>query len=282
MKRKTLSAVVVFGLIFLGLVSGMSSLAADTPNENAYRVETVAHRGAAGYAPECTMAAFQLSFEMKADYLELDVQLTIDGKLVVIHDITVDRTTDGVGYVGGLTFEEIRMLDAGSWFSEEFAGEQIPTLDEVLDEFRGKIGILIEIKSPELYPGIELEVANKLIERNMHKPENEKIIVQSFGFDSMKLFHEILPEIPIGVLTYSAAHHTDEMLEDFMTYADYVNPYKSWITPAFVDRIHAYGMGVMPWTVRDPAEVAALLEAFVDGIITDYPDYPPRNKYKPK
>src|SRR5699024_7283151 len=119
-----------------------SALAAPVPSEISMQEQqkmiNVAHRGASGHAPENTMAAFQKGFEMKADYIEIDVQMTKDGELIVIHDTTVDRTTNGTGNVGDLTFEEIKQLDAGSWFSDEYAGEKIPTFEEILDEFRGK------------------------------------------------------------------------------------------------------------------------------------------------
>lgn len=247
-------------------------------DKNADKVITVAHRGASGYAPENTMAAFEKAVEMKADYIELDVQLSKDGQLVVIHDTTVDRTTDGTGKVGSLTLEELRKLDAGSYFGPEFAGERIPTLEEVLDAFRGKTGILIEIKAPHLYPGIEQKVADALVERNMDKPENGKIIVQSFDFNSLKKFHHILPDVPIGVLTSGASHLTDPMLQEFKTFADYVNPNLAYVNKDLVNRIHALNMGIMAWTVRDQSQVGPLLEAGVDGIITDYPDYVPHHK----
>lgn len=105
------------------------------------QITTVAHRGASSYAPENTMPAFEKSVDMKAEMLEVDVQMSKDGELVVIHDHTIDRTTDGRGAVKDLTYEEIRNLDAGNHFSKEFAGEKIPTLSEVLDEYRGKFDI---------------------------------------------------------------------------------------------------------------------------------------------
>ncbi len=259
-------------------------------NANSYRVQDIAHRGGAAYAPENTMAAFMNAFLLKADYFELDVAMTKDGVLVVIHDDTVDRTTDGTGKVAELTYDYIRTLDAGSWFSPEFAGEHVPTLGEVLNTFRGKIGILIEIKDPSIYPGIEQKVADELTKRNMDKPENGKIIVQSFDWGSMQLFHEILPDVPVGVLAYLAAQVTDEALAEAATYADYVNPMLGdpnyppiydRVTPALIDRIHDYGMGILVWTVDTPADIAWLVKAHVDGIITDNPDYVPRNKVRP-
>ncbi|MDF2682031.1 MAG: glycerophosphodiester phosphodiesterase [Brevibacillus sp.] len=270
--KKTLLA----ATLLTGLIQPMAVFAA--PSEKADRVDTIAHRGASGYAPENTMAAFRKAVKMKADYIEIDVQATKDGKLVVIHDTTVDRTTDGTGKVSSFTLDEIRSLDAGSFFGPDFAGERIPTFEEVLDEFRGKTGILIELKAPELYPGIEEQVAAALSERNMDKPENEKIIVQSFNFDSMKTFHELLPDIPVGVLTSNKDDLTDEKLKEFAAYADYVNPTQKLVTEDLVNRIHDLDMQISVWTVRKPEEVEPLLKAGVDDIITDYPDYVPRNK----
>ncbi|WP_028785041.1 glycerophosphodiester phosphodiesterase [Thalassobacillus devorans] len=246
----------------------------DIATKEQKQVLNIAHRGASGYAPENTMAAFEKAVDMKADMFELDVQMSKDGELVVIHDTTVDRTTDGTGSVKNLTLEELKSLDAGSWFGETFAGETIPTLGEVLDEYRGKTGILIELKSPSLYPGIEQKVADELKARKLDKPENEKIIVQSFDHESVRKFHDILPEVPAGVLLgYNPDGISDEQLERFQKYADYVNPSKSMIDASLVERIHDFDMKTHPWTVRDRESANFLLEVGADGIITDYPDY---------
>ncbi|MFC4559484.1 glycerophosphodiester phosphodiesterase [Virgibacillus kekensis] len=238
------------------------------------QIINVAHRGASAHAPENTMAAFQKAVEMKSDYIEIDVQMTEDEELVVIHDTTVDRTTNGTGAVGDLTLEEIRMLDAGSWFSEEFAGEKIPTFEEVLDAFRGKVGILIELKSPGLYPGIEEEVAETLKERNMDRANNEKIIIQSFNHESMKQSKALLPEIPHGVLAGTSwADVTDEQLAAFATYADYFNPNQNIVTLELVNRVHVAGMQMMPYTSRSQEQADRLFHLGVDGIITDYPEH---------
>ncbi|MDP4549529.1 glycerophosphodiester phosphodiesterase family protein [Alkalihalobacillus macyae] len=240
-------------------------------SKNGQYVQTVAHRGASGYAPENTMAAFEKAVKMKADYIEIDVQQTKDGELIVIHDTSVERTTDGSGMVKDLTLEELKQLDAGSWFGEEFAGEKLPTLAEVLDAYRGKSGILIELKSPSLYPGIEENVVAELTKRNMDKPNNNKIILQSFDHESVETFHSILPSVPTGVLvSYTMS---DNNLRDVSRFADYVNPGKWLITSDYVDRIHDNGMLAQTWTVRDKESVEPLIQAGVDGIITDYPDY---------
>ncbi|WP_071460874.1 glycerophosphodiester phosphodiesterase [Bacillus massilinigeriensis] len=237
------------------------------------KIDNVAHRGASGYAPENTIAAFDKAVDMKADYIEIDVQRSKDGKLVIIHDTTVDRTTNGTGAVKDLTLEQLRSLDAGSFKGPEFTGEKIPTFEEVLDRYRGKAGILIELKAPEKYPGIEEEVAHLLKVRNLDKPRNNKIIIQSFNFDSVKKTNQLLPNVPVGVLTSSRTHTTDQALKEFATYADYFNPSYGIVTKELVDKVHGLGMGISSWTVRTPEAAQFLIDMKVDAIITDYPDY---------
>jgi glycerophosphoryl diester phosphodiesterase len=234
----------------------------------------VAHRGASGHARENTMVAYHKGVEMKADYIEIDVQMTKDGELIVIHDITVNRTTDGTGYVGDLTFEEIRQLDAGSWFGEDFAGEKMPTFEEILDAFRDKVGILIELKVPELYPGIEEKVAEALTERNMYQPNNDKIIIQSFNHESMKKSKELLPHISHGVLVGMGwADVTQEQLAEFATYADYFNPNMMIVTPELVNAVHRVGMELYSYTSRSQEQASHLFDLDVDGIITDFTEH---------
>lgn len=255
---------------------------AQEPAVKPKKVDVIAHRGASGYAPENTMAAFDKALQMKADYIELDVQMSKDGELVIIHDTTVNRTTDidlvlPVA-VKDLTLAELRKLDAGSFFGPQFAGERIPTFEEVLDRYKGKIGMLIELKEPARYPGIEGKVSAALKERRMDKPKNGKIIVQSFDFNSVYKIHQLLPSMPTGVLTSKAADLTDAKLKEFSSYAKYVNANLKNVAadPTLVPRIHALGMKITPWTVRSRDEVPPLLKAGVDGIVTDFPDYVPK------
>ncbi|MEH7493808.1 glycerophosphodiester phosphodiesterase [Neobacillus niacini] len=268
-KAFVIGAGLTFSLLFSPF---QQAFAAETTGE-LRKVDNVAHRGATGYAPENTIAAFDKGVEMKADYIEIDVQRSKDGELVIIHDNTVDRTTDGTGYVKDLTFGQIRSLDAGSWKGEKFTGEKIPTFDEILDRYHGKTGILIELKSPELYPGIEAQVAQELKERNLDKPQNEKIIIQSFNFESMKITNSLLPKVPIGVLTSNRAHTTEQALQEFATYADYFNPSYGIVSKELVDQVHSLGMKIQSWTVRSHEAAQFLLDMNVDGIITDYPDF---------
>ncbi|WP_338788703.1 glycerophosphodiester phosphodiesterase [Metabacillus sp. FJAT-53654] len=273
-KKLLIGAGVAFTLLFSPL---HQTFAAESIGD-LRKVDIVAHRGAAGYAPENTIAAFDKAVEMKADYIEIDVQRSKDGELVIIHDTSVNRTTDGTGKVGDLTFTELRSLDAGSWKGEQFKGEKIPTFAEILDRYHGKVGILIELKAPELYPGIEESIAQELTARNLDVPQNEKIIIQSFNFESMKIMNELLPKVPIGVLTSSKLHTTPEALQEFSTYADYFNPSYGIVTKDLVDQVHSIGMKISSWTVRSQEAADFLLEMDVDAIITDYPDYvDPRN-----
>ncbi len=279
MKKLNKKLLIGTGVAFSLLFSPFSQTFAEEPTAGERKqVDNVAHRGAAGYAPENTIAGFDLAVDMKADYIEIDVQRSKDGELVVIHDTTVDRTTDGTGKVGDLTLEQLQSLDAGSWKGEKFAGEPIPTFEEILDRYHGKVGILIELKAPELYPGIEGQVAEALKERNLDKPQNEKIILQSFNFESMKKMDQLLPEVPVGVLTSNRALTTPEELKEISTYAEWFNPSYGIVTEEVVNEVHAQGMQIGSWTVRSQEAADFLFDMKVDAIITDYPDYvDPRN-----
>jgi glycerophosphoryl diester phosphodiesterase len=279
MKKMSKKLLVGTGVAFSLLFSPFSQAFAEEPTAGERKqVDNVAHRGATGYAPENTIAGFDLAVDMKADYIEIDVQRSKDGELVIIHDTTVDRTTDGTGKVGDLTLQQLQDLDAGSWKGESFAGESIPTFEEILDRYHGKVGILIELKAPELYPGIEEQVAEALKERNLDQPQNEKIIIQSFNFESMKKTDKLLPKVPVGVLTSNRTHTTAEALKEFSTYAEWFNPSYGIVTEEVVDQVHAQGMQIGSWTVRSQEAADFLYEMNVDAIITDYPDYvDPRN-----
>ncbi|MBM7634963.1 glycerophosphodiester phosphodiesterase [Geomicrobium sediminis] len=236
-------------------------------------VTNVAHRGASGHAPENTIAAFDKAVEIGADYIEVDVHMSKNNEVVVIHDATVNRTTDGEGRVNDFTLRELHQLDAGSWFSDEYKGEQIPTLGEVLDRYLGEIGILIEVKDPANYNNMERFVAIELIKRQLRKPTDEEVIVQSFDHASMERFHNILPDVPIGVLVSNNPNGiSDEQLKAFQTYADYTNPNHLMVDQDLVTRIQDHGMQISTWTVNDPNRMEELVEYGVDGIITDFPD----------
>lgn len=235
------------------------------------QVAVVAHRGASEYAPENTMAAFYKAMDMGADYVELDVQRTKDGELVVIHDPEVDRTTNGTGNVKDLMLDEIQTLDAGSWLAPEFSGEKVPLLEDVLEEFHGKVGILIELKLPERYPGIEEELANVLKKLGLFDGQ-QGIIIQSFSYASVQRSKTLLPDIPHGVLAGMALKNiTDEELGSFAEYTDYFIANQNMLTSELIRRIHSKGMRAWAYTTRTEKQAERLLSLGADGIITGNP-----------
>ncbi len=161
------------------------------------RPYAVGHRGAMGHAPENTLASFRKGFELGAPLLELDIHLSADGQIVVIHDETVDRTTNGSGRVCDLSAADIRRLDAGSWFSAEFAGEPLPLLDEVLEWAHGRVGLVIELKlGPVWYPGIEEALVTLL---RQHGAEAEVLAI-SFDHIAVRRVKQVAPAVKTAVM----------------------------------------------------------------------------------
>ena len=231
----------------------------------------VAHRGASSLAPENTFSAFDLAVSLGADYIELDVQMTSDGELVVIHDVTVDRTTNGKGRVKNLTYEELAALDAGSWFGPKFHGERVPKLEAVLDRYAGKIGIMIELKKPSIYPDVEEELAKVLAPRtSIESPP--KIIVQSFNKQSIKEFHELAPTIPTGIIIgTSTEFSSEEELFAVDGFASFINPSTSLVNENFMKQAREKNLNVFTWTVSDSRTAQTLRKLNVNGIVTNYP-----------
>lgn len=265
---------ILLGLLLVLVFLPLTDVSAQGKLEGVYQPLNIAHRGASGYAPENTFAAFDKAVEMKADFFELDVQMSKDGHLVVIHDPTVDRTTDGRGRVRDLTLAALKKLDAGSWFHGSFAGERIPTLDEILDRYSGKIGLFIELKKPELYPGIEEKVAQALKSRKLDQQSDGKIIVSSFNHRSVQRYHRLQPSVPVGViLRFSPSGISDRQLRSVSEYASFINVNKRMVDSSLVDRVHRLGMKIGAGTVRKKAWAKRLKSLGVDGIVTDFPDF---------
>ncbi|MCE4956347.1 glycerophosphodiester phosphodiesterase [Macrococcoides caseolyticum] len=267
--KKTLVSSMIIASIVLPATPGYAV------SHSEQKVMNIAHRGASGYAPENTLAAYDQAVAMNADYFEIDLQLTKDGHLVSIHDTTLARTTNGHGFVGATTLSKIKALDAGSYFDPKFSNEKVPTFDEILKRYKGaRTGILVEVKSPELYPGIENKIKSALEQYHLTNGANNKIIIQSFNHDYIKKSKALLPNIKHGVLVSAASLKTsDAHLKAFRRYADYYNPSYKLINKDLVDRAHRIGLKVEPYTIRNQEQIAPLMAAGVDGIITDYPDY---------
>ena len=223
----------------------------------------IAHRGASAVFPENTLAAFRGAIEMGAHLCELDVQYTADHALVVIHDDTVDRTTDGTGAVANLMLTQLKRLDAGWLFRDKGrGGERISTLDEVFAATIGRCGLNIELKTI----GCEREVAGLI--RKWHAAETA--MVSSFEYEALRTLHKIDSNVRLAVL---AEKNPAEMLDEATRLHAYsVNPRFDMVTPELCARAHALGLKILPWTVDVPELMRLLIEYGVDGIMTDHPD----------
>ncbi|MEQ3554448.1 glycerophosphodiester phosphodiesterase family protein [Pseudonocardia nematodicida] len=243
--------------------------AAPLPDGNG--VEVVAHRGASADAPENTLAAVEEAIAQDADSIEVDVQRTADGHLVLLHDVTLTRTTDvervfpdrALDPVGEFTLDELKRLDAGSWFGPEFAGEPIPTFDELLERTGDRAALLIELKEPARYPGIGSEVAAAIGD------PRPGVVVQSFDHDVMTAFAAVAPDVPAGWLF--GTRPTTAELDAAAEHADQVNPSFRVVDEALLAAVAERGMQTGVYTVNDEADMRRMIDTGVHRIITDRP-----------
>jgi glycerophosphoryl diester phosphodiesterase len=225
------------------------------------------HRGASAYAPMNTLPAFELAAEQGADGVELDVHLSQDGHLIVLHDFTVDHTTDGQGYARDMTLTQLKKLDAGSWKGEQFKSVRIATLDEVFAAVGQKLYINVEIKSESVETdGVEQQVAECIANNGMA----ERVIVSSFNPLALKRFREIMPEVPIGYLYMAGEQPFAEVMKTLPHEARH--PQHTMIDQDYMVWGRQNGYRVNTWTVNDPARAVELRNMGVDAIITDTPD----------
>lgn len=225
----------------------------------------VAHRGASAVAPENTLAAFRAAVELGADAIELDVQRTADGHVIIMHDPMLDRTTNGRGPVADRSLRSIKALDAGSWFGPAFAGERVPTLEEAVNLVGGRLGLLVEIKQgPRFDETVEAAVVQVLQQR----PGAYE--VSSFDHFSVLRTKALAPELPCGILF--EARLIDPFGAAALARADALHLYWTLITPDFVPEAHRRGHMVVAWTVNDEEAMTRLADSGVDAIVTDRPD----------
>jgi len=229
-------------------------------------VLVIAHRGASGNAPENTMAAFRKAVALGATFVETDLQLSRDARFVAIHDATVNRTTNGQGAVHDMTLAELRKLDAGSWFGSEFAGERIPTLEEIF-EFSKKNDVVfyLEIKPAGSWGG-----EHALIGALRESGEIPRAVVISFDPSIVMGLRKIEPTLMTGLLY-------DGQLENPLEKAVAIGARQlavrgDLVTPAMLAEARKKDLQVVCWTVNHPAHMRMLAAAGVDGIMSDYPD----------
>ncbi len=215
----------------------------------------IAHRGASGYAPENTLKAFRTAWQMSADMVELDAQETSDGHLVCIHDFELPRTTNGEGYVGELTYREIKELDAGQ-------GEKVPLLSEVLDFAKDRIGVNIEVKALN----VEKRILGLVTEREML----DSVMFSSFMHNTVRVIKNLNAYARTAIIL-------SEPRDDAVRYtldlgANAINPPFETLTPELVTGAHEARLEVFPYTMNDASSMRKLLSIGVDGLITDLPD----------
>ncbi|BBI34218.1 glycerophosphodiester phosphodiesterase [Cohnella abietis] len=274
---------VIHALLILsltGIIMGLlgKSVAINKMFNPSLKIATVAHRGASGYAPESTLASYQLAVRMNADYIEMDLQLTADGEIVVMHDETVNRTTDGRGKVMNLTLAEIKVLDAGSWFNkkhpmyarEEYVYEKVPTLREVFEALGKNTSYMLEVKSPEDNPGLEEKMWALVEQFDLV----DHIAVQSFSKDSLKKIREWDKDVPLFQLMWYSrpAHISEASLKEISTYANGIGANFLRINENYVHKVKNAGLLMYPYTVNYQINMSKALEWGADGVHTDYPD----------
>jgi glycerophosphoryl diester phosphodiesterase len=226
----------------------------------------IAHRGASGHAPENTLAAFRKAVALGVSFIETDLQLTHDARLVAIHDDTVNRTTNGQGAVHDLTLEEIRKLDAGSWFGSEFTGERVPTLEEILD-FAKKNDVVFYL---EMKPGGSWGGEHALTAALRESGEIARTVVISFDPAMLTAVRKLEPTMMTGLLY-------DGQLDDPLDKAVEIGARQvavrgDLVTPWLLGQARRRDLQTVCWTVNHAAHMRLLMAAGVDGIMSDYPE----------
>jgi glycerophosphoryl diester phosphodiesterase len=226
----------------------------------------IAHRGASGYAPENTLAAFRKAVAMGLSFIETDLQLSRDARFVAIHDDTVNRTTNGQGSVHDLTLAELRRLDAGSWFGSSFVGERIPTLEEIL-EFAKRHDIVFYL---ELKPGGSWGGEHALIGALRESGEFARVVVISFDSALVAAVRRVEPTLLTGLLSDGQIEKPIEKALEIGARQLVIRG--DLVTPAMIVEAKRNDLQVICWTVNHPAHMRLLASAGVAGIMSDYPD----------
>ncbi|KKK38639.1 glycerophosphodiester phosphodiesterase [Mesobacillus campisalis] len=275
MKGRWFAAVAALAISLSMTAGGEDVLAGDKHRD----VVIVSHRGASGHAPEHTLVSYELGTKMHGDYIEIDLQMTKDGHLIAMHDMRVDRTTNGTGLVKEATLSEIKKLDGGSWFNgkypqfakPEYAGLKVPTLEEVFQKFGKNRSYYIETKSPNVYPGMENELLRLV---NHYQINKNKLLVQSFSSDSLKTMHDLDPSIKlVQLLSYrSNAVISQAEIEEVKTYATGLGANQAYLNEEYVKQVTASGLELHVYTVNDKARMQQLIDWGVTGMFTNFPD----------
>jgi len=233
------------------------------------QIAIVAHRGGSALAPENTLVAFRNALRIGVEMVECDVHLSKDGAVVVMHDPSLERTTNGSGLIADKTLAELKTLNAAAKFGDGAQVERIPTLEEVLDLVKGKARVQIEIKAGT---GIEQKIVDMLHAKDMVS----EVIIISFNFPSINTVKELDKNIATGALVGGLPNDKtpEEIVEHIMetTHADFFLPYYAPVDAALVKAVHARGMKIGVWTVNTSADMRRMADFGIDALTTDRPD----------
>lgn len=238
-------------------------------NHPAHMPKVIGHRGACGSAPENTLASFRRAAELGARAVEFDATISRDGHALVMHDFNVDRCTDGHGPVVLKTLDEINMLDAGDWFAPEFKGERIPLLSDALALVADKgMALNLEIKATL---GWEEPTARAVAATLKDVwPQDARLLVSSMNTLALDVFHDLLPDVPLGLITYAVPEHWRARLEQHHCLS--LHCYHAFVSKELVDAVHASNHRLHVYTVNDEAQAKALFDMGVDALFTDFPE----------
>lgn len=225
-----------------------------------------AHRGASSLAPENTLDAFETALEHGCHWIETDLRITADGRPILLHDDTVDRTTDGRGAINRLSLSEARRLDAGGWFDSRFRNSRIPTLEEALDWALGRCGMNLEIKETER-TGVLIEA---MADRMASRGESDQILFSSFRIEDLRRLRAALPRARLAWLVSRSSRGLSRVLKE--TGIDALHPKNPILTPRLVRRCHRIGLRVHVWVVNRRDRLSELKAMGVDGVMTDDPN----------
>jgi glycerophosphoryl diester phosphodiesterase len=220
----------------------------------------IGHRGACGYEPENTLRSFAKALELGVDIVELDVHVCASGELVVIHDDTVDRTTNGIGRVADKTLAELQTLDAGK-------GEKVPTLREVLDVVNRQCQVNVELKGKDT-----ATLVAKLVDEyvNEHGWQHDDFLVSSFNYKALEKCKELSSHTRMSVLLEEEPSDFHRFIEKFNVYS--VNPSLDFVNQEFVNDAHSHNQRVFVWTVNEPHDIERMKKLGVDGVFSNFPN----------
>lgn len=277
-RRSTVLATVLVAPI-LALAGQADLVPAAATGPGGRPVDVVAHAGGLASAPQNTVAAVRLSVAEGADVIENDVQRTADGRLVVFHDTSLAHLTNvedvfpdrAPWNTGDFTLAELKQLDAGSWFAPEFAGERIPTLRQWARAVGDDTSMLVEAKTPELYPGMERTFARELRSRPVFERalRDGRLVVMSFNQAFVSAFHDLAPKVPVGII-YGYTPTPDE-LRAASTWVSDIVPALSVIDEDTLRVARRLGLRIDIWTVNTLADVQQAVDWGADAVITDDP-----------